>query len=160
MSKVLLQHDSCRPHTRLKTRQVIISFKWTTLTHPLTDQIWHHAISFFFDTKNAIRGQQFTTDEQVKHAVKKSLKLQPTEFYKAGIHTFIHQWTISIEKVAFKFPITKLYLDVCCIYIPINRARRKLDSLLFYCPLYKIKEKKVKNLFLVSRFDINSFAPA
>ena len=48
--------------------------------------------------KEAIRGQQLTTDKQVKHAVKKWLKSLPTEFYKAGILALIHQWTVGIEK--------------------------------------------------------------
>ena len=34
MSKVLLQHDNARPHTSLKTREVISSFGWTTISHP------------------------------------------------------------------------------------------------------------------------------
>ena len=33
MSKVLLQHDNARPHTSLKTREVISSFGWTTISH-------------------------------------------------------------------------------------------------------------------------------
>ena len=34
MSKVLLQHDNARPHTSLKTCEVISSFGWTTISHP------------------------------------------------------------------------------------------------------------------------------
>ena len=33
MSKVLLQHDNARPHTSLKTREVISSFSWTAISH-------------------------------------------------------------------------------------------------------------------------------
>ena len=33
MSRVLLQHDKARPHTSLKTREVISSFGWTTISH-------------------------------------------------------------------------------------------------------------------------------
>ena len=35
MSKVLLQHDNARPHTSLKTLEVISSFGWTTISHTL-----------------------------------------------------------------------------------------------------------------------------
>ena len=35
MSKVLLQHDNARPHTSLKTHEVISSFGWTTILHLL-----------------------------------------------------------------------------------------------------------------------------
>ena len=34
MSKVLLQHDNARPHTSLKTHEVISSFGWKTISHP------------------------------------------------------------------------------------------------------------------------------
>ena len=34
MYKVLLQHDNARPHTSLKTVEVISSFGWTTISHP------------------------------------------------------------------------------------------------------------------------------
>ena len=34
MTKVLLQHDNARPHTSLKTREVISSFDSTTISHP------------------------------------------------------------------------------------------------------------------------------
>ena len=33
MSQVLLQHDNARPHTNLKTREVISFFSWTTISH-------------------------------------------------------------------------------------------------------------------------------
>ena len=34
MTKVLLQHDNAKPHTNLKTREVISSFGSTTISHP------------------------------------------------------------------------------------------------------------------------------
>ena len=34
ISKVLLQHDNARSHTSLKTREVVSSFGWTTISHP------------------------------------------------------------------------------------------------------------------------------
>ena len=34
MSMVLLQHDNARPHTSLKTPEVISFFGWTTISHP------------------------------------------------------------------------------------------------------------------------------
>ena len=45
MSKVLLQHDNARPHTSLKTHEVISSFGWTTISHPQIRQTWHHLTS-------------------------------------------------------------------------------------------------------------------
>ena len=45
ISKVLLQHDNARPHTSLKTREVISSFGWTTISHPHICQTWHRLTS-------------------------------------------------------------------------------------------------------------------
>ena len=45
MSKVSLQHDNARSHTSLKTREVISSFSWTTISYPHICQTWHRLIS-------------------------------------------------------------------------------------------------------------------
>ena len=99
MSKVLLQHDNAKPHTSLKTREVIASFGWTTVTHPpyspdLAPSDYH----LFGPLKEGVRGQHFTSDQEVKHAVRNWLKMQPADFYKAGIVSLVHRWTVGIEK--------------------------------------------------------------
>ena len=48
MSKVMLQHDNARPHTSLKTREVIASFGWTTVTNS-TYPTWRHLTIIFLD---------------------------------------------------------------------------------------------------------------
>ena len=45
MTKILLQHDNTRPHTSLKTHEVISYFGWTTISHPHICQTWHRLIS-------------------------------------------------------------------------------------------------------------------
>ena len=99
MSKVLLQHDNAKPHTSLKTREVIASFGWTTVTHPpyspdLAPSDYH----LFGPLKEGVRGQHFTSDQEVKHAVRNWLKMQLADFYKAGIVSLVHRWTVGIEK--------------------------------------------------------------
>ena len=58
ISKLLLQHHNARPHTSLKTREVITSFGWTTATHPLHSPDFapcdHH---LFGSLEEAIRRQ-------------------------------------------------------------------------------------------------------
>ena len=99
MSKVLLQHDNARPHTSLKIREVIASFGWTTVTHPpyspdLAPSDYH----LFGPLKEGVTGQHFTSDQEVKNAVRNWLKMQPAGFYKIGIVSLVHQWTVGIEK--------------------------------------------------------------
>ena len=36
--------------------------------------------------------------KEVKNAVRNWLKMQPADFYNAGIVSFVHQWTVGIEK--------------------------------------------------------------
>ena len=52
----------------------------------------------FGPLKEGVRGQHFTSDQEVKHAVRNWLKMQPADFYKAGIVSLVHRWTVGIEK--------------------------------------------------------------
>ena len=67
MSKVLLQHDNARPHTSIRTREVLASFGWTTIPHPpyspdLAPSDYH----LFAPVKDSISGVHYTDDDQVK----------------------------------------------------------------------------------------------
>ena len=71
----------------------------TTVTHPpyspdLAPSDYH----LFGPLKEGVRGQHFTSDQEVKHAVRNWLKMQPADFYKAGIVFLVHRWTVGIEK--------------------------------------------------------------
>ena len=83
MSKILLQHDNARPHTSVKTREVISSFGWTTISHPRIRQTWH--LPFVWTSQRKFEGRHFSSDEEVKTAVRKRLKTQPVVFYHEGI---------------------------------------------------------------------------
>ena len=88
MSKVLLQHDNARPHTSLKTSEVISSFGWTTISHPpylpdLAPSDFH----LFGPLEESLRARHFSSDEKVKIAVRKWLKTQPVEFYNEGLYS-------------------------------------------------------------------------
>ena len=78
MTKVLLQHDNAS----LKTREVISSFAWTTISHPLySPDLAPSDFHFFRPLKESQRGRHFSSDEKVKTAVRKWLKTLPVEFY-------------------------------------------------------------------------------
>lgn len=99
MNKVLLQHDNARPHTSIRTREAITSFGWTTLPHPpyspdLAPSDYH----LFGAMKEALRGEHYGNDEEVKSAVRNWLRKQPPEFYEAGIHALIRRWNRAIER--------------------------------------------------------------
>ena len=92
MSKVLLQYDN--PHTSLKTLEVISFFGWTTISHPpysLVPLVWAPQRKF--------EGQHFSSNEEVKAAVRKWLKTQPVEFYNEGICALVKRWEKPVWKV-------------------------------------------------------------
>jgi histone-lysine N-methyltransferase SETMAR len=68
---MLLQHDSARPHTSLKTREAITKFGWTVLPHPpyspdLAPSDFHLLIAL----KSALHSVKFMTDDNVISAVR------------------------------------------------------------------------------------------
>ena len=69
-----------------KTREVISSFGWTTISHPLyLPDLAPSDFHSFGPLKESLRGQHFSSDEDVKTAVRKWLKTQPVEFYNERI---------------------------------------------------------------------------
>ena len=99
MSKVLLQHDNARPYTSLKTREVISSFGWTTISHlPYSPDLASSDFHLFEPLKKILRGQHFSSDEEVKTAVRKWLKMQPVEFYNEGICALVKRWEKAVRK--------------------------------------------------------------
>ena len=48
--------------------------------------------------KEGFGGKHYASDEEVQAAVKKWLKEQSTEFYKAGIHALIRRWEFAIKR--------------------------------------------------------------
>jgi histone-lysine N-methyltransferase SETMAR len=65
-TKTLLQNENARPHTFLKTREIITKFGWTVLHHPphspdLAPSDFH----LFGALKDIIRGTKFGTDDVI-----------------------------------------------------------------------------------------------
>ena len=139
MSKVLLQHDNARTHTSLKICEVIASFGWTTVTHPpyspdLAPSDYHR----FEPLKEGVRGQHFTSDQEVKNAVRNWLKMQPAGFYKAGIVSLFIDGQLELKsaeitlKSRTKFSCPWAFFRCITLdFIAINMARRELGSLIF-----------------------------
>ena len=99
MESVLFHHDNARPHTSARTRETITSFGWTTLPHPAySPDLAPSDFHLFGPMKEALRGQHYRCDEEVKTAVKNWLKDQPAEFYEAGIRGLAKRWTVAIER--------------------------------------------------------------
>ncbi|KAF6027711.1 hypothetical protein EB796_013984 [Bugula neritina] len=98
VATVLLQHDNARPHTSLRTREEITRHGWTTLPHPpYSPDLAPSDFHLFGPMKEGLRGQRFSTDEEVKTAVRSWLRSQPSSFYEARIHALIKQRTAAVD---------------------------------------------------------------
>ena len=92
LSKVLLQHDNARPHTSLKTHEVINSFGWTISHAPYLPDLALSDFHLLEPFKESLREQHFSSDEKVKTAARKWLKTQSVEFYNEGICALVKRW--------------------------------------------------------------------
>ena len=90
-------------HTRIRTRETIASFGWTTLPHaPYSPDSALSDYHLFGPMKEDLRGKHYASDEEVKTAVMKWQEEQSTEMYKAEIHDPIRWWNVAKEKgIAF-----------------------------------------------------------
>ena len=52
----------------------------------------------FGPMKEALRGDRYTTDKEVKTAVKKWLRGQNAEFYEAGIQALLRRWIVVVDR--------------------------------------------------------------
>ena len=98
MSKVLLQHDNARPHAA-STHEVISSFDWTTISHsPYLPELTLSDFHLFGPLKESLRGWHFSSDEEVKTAVRKWLKTKSIKFYNKEICSLIKRWEKTVQK--------------------------------------------------------------
>jgi histone-lysine N-methyltransferase SETMAR len=90
---MLIQHDSARPHTRLRTQEAITKFGWTVLPHPAcTPDLVPSDLHLFGPLKDALRGTRLEDDESVIRAVRTWLCEQETSWYREGMHALVSRW--------------------------------------------------------------------
>ncbi|GFU72919.1 histone-lysine N-methyltransferase SETMAR [Trichonephila clavipes] len=91
-SGVVLLHDNARPHTAVRTREVLRKFKWDVFQHPpYSPDLTQSDYLLFTAMKKWLGGKHFTDDEELKNAVTHWLKLQAVAFYAEGIGKLV-QW--------------------------------------------------------------------
>jgi histone-lysine N-methyltransferase SETMAR len=65
-----LLHDSARPHTAAHTVETLQKLKFEALAHPLYSlNLAPSDYHLFSPLKEALRGRQFTSDQEMKEAV-------------------------------------------------------------------------------------------
>ena len=59
---------------------------------------WHRVITMFPNLKQHLRGQRFSTDDELKYATKEWLKVQSELFYFTGIENLRQRYKLCIDK--------------------------------------------------------------
>lgn len=92
-SPIILQHDNARPHTSRVTADALVRLKFQPIPHPpYSPDLAPCDFHFFPHLKRAIKGIHFTTDGEVKDAVKSWIKERPQEFFIDGMRKLVHRW--------------------------------------------------------------------
>ncbi len=95
---VILQQDNASSHTAALTQNTIEELGWELLQHPpYSPDLAPCDFHMFGPLKNALRGQVFENNEEVKTAVLLWLRKQPKEFFYNGIKNLVKRWEKCIE---------------------------------------------------------------
>ena len=91
--KVLLNHDSARPLTAAVTVEAVQQLGLELLQHsPYSLYLVPSDYHIFGPLKEALRGRRFTSDEEVKEAVRTWLREQPKSFLSAVIQKLVERY--------------------------------------------------------------------
>jgi histone-lysine N-methyltransferase SETMAR len=95
----VLLHDNARPHTAAHTAETLRKLKFDVTAHPPYSSDLAPSDYFLFGSlRKALRGRQFTSDQEVKEAVHAWLAAQPKTLFSEGIRKLVQQWTKCVEK--------------------------------------------------------------
>jgi len=92
-TRFLLQHDNARPHTSLKTVELIVNLGWTAVAHPLySPDLAPSDFHLFGPMKDRLRGQHFPSNDAVVRPVKQWATSAGADFYERGMQALVHCW--------------------------------------------------------------------
>jgi len=87
---ILLLHDDARPHFVAQTQDLITSFRWEQMDHPLySPDLTPSDFHLFLHLKKFLGGKRFDDDEDLNDAVQKCLTSQAAQFYEEGIQKLV-----------------------------------------------------------------------
>lgn len=94
---IILHHDNARPHTSRATAEALARLKFETIPHPpYSPDLAPCDFYLFPNLKRDLKGIHFTTDDEVKDAVKSWIKERPSEFLVNGMRQLVHRWETCI----------------------------------------------------------------
>jgi histone-lysine N-methyltransferase SETMAR len=88
----LLHHDNARPHCSAQTQDAVTSLKFTVVLHPsYSPDLAPSDFWLFPKLKETLKGQHFSSDDEVEAAVWKWISRQPETFFIDGIQKWIER---------------------------------------------------------------------
>ena len=93
VNNVIIHHDNARPHVADKTVNKLRKFHWECLEHaPYRPDLAPSDFHLFSPLKKFLAGQRFTSDDEVKAAVRQWFRSQTADFYCSGIAKLVLRW--------------------------------------------------------------------
>ncbi|GBL84136.1 Histone-lysine N-methyltransferase SETMAR [Araneus ventricosus] len=97
---ILLLHDNARPCTAAQTRDLLDSFGWEILDHPMyIPDLAPSDFHLFRHLKHHLGGNHYNADEDVKTAMTSWLTEQAASFYEEGIQNLVVRYDKCLNKL-------------------------------------------------------------
>ncbi|GFW56834.1 histone-lysine N-methyltransferase SETMAR [Trichonephila clavipes] len=98
-SGVLLLYDNARPHSAINTQNLIRSFGWEQIDHPLySPDLAPSDFHLFRNLKEFLGGKRFDTADEVKEEVQDWLSSQAADVYDLGIQKLVERYEKCLNK--------------------------------------------------------------
>jgi len=89
----LLQHDSARPHTSLKTMEHTVNLGWTVVPHPpYSPDFVPSDFHPFWPMKGRLRGKHFPSNDAIVWGVKQWATSAGADFYERDLQALVNRW--------------------------------------------------------------------
>jgi len=96
--KVILQHDSTRPHVVKMTQRVIFDLGWETLPHAAcSPDMAPSKYHLFRSLQDHLSDTHFETLEDIRKSIDDFIDSKPSSFYSSGIRQLPYKWLKVIE---------------------------------------------------------------
>ena len=90
---ILLLHDNARLHSAAQTQDLITSFKWEQMDHPLySPDLAPSDYHLFLHLKKFLGSKRFDDDDDLKDAAQKWLTSQVATFYEEDIQKLVPRY--------------------------------------------------------------------
>ena len=97
-SPILLLHNNARPHTARAMIDTLGTLKFEILSHsPYNPDLAPSDFHFFPHLKWDLKGTHFTSDDEVKQAVKSWIKQRTPEFFIDSMRKLVLRWEKCIK---------------------------------------------------------------